>query len=78
MFIKNGGSPGSGKMNIIPIYKNGSKEEPLNYTPVSLTSIVCKVCERVIKKQWIEYLERGNNIREAILAWEGTIMLQIR
>ena len=28
------------------------------YRPVSLTSIVCKIREMVIKKQWTEYLER--------------------
>ena len=29
-----------------------------DYRTVSLTSIVCKICEKVIKKQWTEYLER--------------------
>ena len=43
----------------IQMYKNGNKEEPLNYRLVSLISIVCKMCEKVIKKQWINYLERG-------------------
>ena len=43
---------------ILSIYKNGNKEEPLNCRPVSLTSIVCKICENVIKKQWTDYLER--------------------
>ena len=42
----------------MPIYKNGNKEEPLNYRPVSLTGIVCEICEEVIKKQWPENLER--------------------
>ena len=41
----------------MPVYKNGNKEESLNYRPVSLSSIVCKICE-VIKKQWTDYLER--------------------
>ena len=41
----------------MPIFKNRNKE-PLNYRSVSLTSIVCKICEKVIKKQWTEYLER--------------------
>ena len=40
------------------IYKNGNKDEPLNYRPVSLTSMVCKMCEKLIKKQSMEYLER--------------------
>ncbi len=41
------------RADIIPIHNSVNKEEPLNYRPVSLTSIVCKLCERVIKKQWI-------------------------
>ena len=34
---------------IVTIYKGGNKMEPLNYRPVSLTSIVSKLCEIVIK-----------------------------
>ena len=51
-----GTSLGTGKVpkewkraEVIPIYKNGSKMEPLNYRPVSLTSILCKICEETIK-----------------------------
>ena len=50
------------RANIVPIYKSGNKEDPMNYRPVSLTSIVCKLCETVIKNQWTEYLERNNVI----------------
>ena len=52
------------RADIVPIYKNGSKMEPLNYRPVSLTSILCKVCEEVIKAKWSEYLERENILSE--------------
>ena len=31
---------------VVPIYKGGKKTEPLNYRPVSLTSVVGKICER--------------------------------
>ena len=47
----------------MPIYKNGNKEESFNYRPVSLTSIVCKICEKVIKKQWTNYLEREAELK---------------
>ncbi len=43
--------------DIVPIYKCAKKEEPLNYRPVSMTSIVCKICEKVKKKQWPKFLE---------------------
>ena len=51
------------RADIMPIYKNRNKK-PLNYRPVSLTSIVCKICKKVIKKQWTEYLEREEIITD--------------
>ena len=45
------------RANIVPIYKGGKKTEPLNYRPVSLTSVVGKLCEIIIKEQWVKYLE---------------------
>ena len=50
------------RADIMPIYKNGNKNEPFNYRPVSLISMVCKICEKVIKKQWTKYLEREEMI----------------
>ena len=32
--------------NIVPIYKGEDKEEPINYRPVSLTSVVAKICDK--------------------------------
>ncbi len=46
------------RADVIPIYMSGSKEQPLNYRLVPLTSIVCTLCERIIKKQWTEFLEK--------------------
>src|SRR5262249_2977322 len=37
------------KANVSPIYKKGSRHDPCNYRPISLTSCVCKVLERIIK-----------------------------
>ncbi|KAL5269743.1 hypothetical protein ACHWQZ_G003270 [Mnemiopsis leidyi] len=44
---------------ITPIYKKESKADPANYRPVSLTSHVIKVFERVIRNHLTNYLE-GN------------------
>ena len=43
---------------IIPIFKKGSKADPANYRPVSLTSHIIKIFERVIRSKLILYIER--------------------
>ena len=45
------------RANIVPIYKSGDREDPLNYRPVSLTSIISKLCEKIIRRRWVKYLE---------------------
>ena len=48
---------------VIPIFKNkGSRSEPSNYRPVSLTSISCKIMERVLKKHINKHLSANNLI----------------
>lgn len=43
---------------VVPIFKSGSKYDPLNYRPVSITSAPCKVAERIIANHIMEYLDR--------------------
>jgi len=40
--------------NITAIYKKGNKKEQINYRPVSLTSVVCKIMEAVIRDVTVE------------------------
>jgi hypothetical protein len=42
---------------IFPLHKGGNRTSPANYRPVSLTSHVIKIFERVIKKQIVRHLE---------------------
>ena len=43
--------------SVIALYKSGKKTQPLNYRPVSLTCIICKVYEQIIRKQIVGFLE---------------------
>merc|ERR1712215_325534 len=49
---------------VTPIHKGGSRQKPEQYRPVSLTSHVMKVFERVIKKKIIEHLEKREKIND--------------
>ncbi len=48
--------------NVVPLFKKGNKLDPTNYRPVSLTSIVCKIMERIIRDQMMVYLVENNLI----------------
>ena len=48
------------KAIVTPIFKSGEKEEPCNYRSVSLTSVPCKVLERILRKRICEHLMRHN------------------
>ena len=44
---------------VTPIFKKGDKSEPGNYRPVSLTSVLCKVMEGIIRDNVINHLKRN-------------------
>ena len=47
---------------ITPVFKGGSKLVSTNYRPVSLTSHLMKIFERVLQKKIMKYLEENNYI----------------
>ena len=44
--------------NIVPIHKRNDKHNPSNYRPISLTSVVIKVFERILHRHLVSALER--------------------
>ena len=44
--------------NIISLFKKGSRNKSENYRPVSLTSVICKLLERLIKYHMVDFLVR--------------------
>jgi hypothetical protein len=39
--------------NLVPVHKKGSKDDVENYHPISLTSLVMKTFERIIKDEFL-------------------------
>ena len=48
--------------NITPLFKKRSRNKPENYRPVSLTSVVCKLLETLIRDHMVEFLVKHNLI----------------
>ncbi len=49
--------------NVTAIYKGkGSRHDPKSYRPISLTSVVCKIMEKIIRKAMFKHLDLNNLI----------------
>ena len=58
--LQSGSMPDDWKLaNVTPIFKKGSKTLPCNYRPISLTSVVCKMLETLIRDKLVSHLEEN-------------------
>ena len=46
--------------NVVPIFKKGNRYKPENYRPVSLTSVVCKLLESLLRNHMVEFMNKHN------------------
>ena len=51
------------KANITSLFQNGSRNKPENYRPVSLTSVICKLLETLIRDHTVEFLVKYKLIK---------------
>ena len=51
------------KAHVCPVYKKGTKGDPGNYRPVSLTCVLCKVMESLIRDVIVEHLSKHSLVR---------------
>jgi len=50
--------------NVVPLFKKGRKDNPGNYRPVSLTSVVGKLLEKIVRDRIYSHLEINGHISE--------------
>ena len=61
--LTHGFIPSSLKRAVItPVFKSGTKTSPSNYMPISLTSTIIKVFERIIRKQVVAFMNRQGHL----------------
>jgi len=51
--------------NVVPLFKKRNRDHPENYRPVSLTSVVRKLLERILKDRIHDYLEKHRLIGDS-------------
>ena len=50
--------------NITPLYKKGSRLDPANYRPISITSTLCKLMEKQIRDFMLAHLMKHKLLDE--------------
>ena len=46
--------------HVTPVYKKGEKCSPRNYRPISLTSVICKTLEKLIRNAIVDHMEKNS------------------
>ena len=66
LFLREGTVPHEWKhANVVPILKKGNRCKAENYRPVSLTSVVCKLIESLMRDHnMVHFLERNNLLKD--------------
>ena len=63
--------PSYKKAAIVPVFKSGDRTVPSNYRPISLTSVIIKVFERVICKQIVTFLISNGHLNPTQHGFRG-------
>ena len=53
------------KALVVPIFKKGSKSDANNYRPISLTSVLCKLCEHILHSTILTHLANRKILSDA-------------
>ena len=52
-------------VDVVPIFKKGNRDSPRNYRPVSLTSVVGKLMEKILRDRIYEHLEKFSMLKSS-------------
>ena len=64
--------------NIIPLFKKGSRNKSENYRPVSLTSVICKLLERLIKDHMVDFLVKHKLLNSSQHGFLNSLLIKLK
>ena len=68
------------KALIIPIYKKGVSSDPSNYRPISLTSVLCRIFEQIIRTYLISHIQDNHiisSVQHGFMPLRSTLSQQL-
>ena len=63
--LDQGNTPSTWRKALVPIFKKGSKSDASNYRPISLTFVLCKLCEHILHSTIITHLANHKILSDA-------------
>ena len=63
--LDQGNTPSKWCKTLVPIFKKGSKSDASNYRPISLTSVLCKLCEHILLSTILTHLANHKILSDA-------------
>ena len=63
--LNQGNTPSTWRKALVPIVKKGSKSDASHYQPISLTSVLCKLCEHILHSTIITHLANHKILSDA-------------
>ena len=52
------------RANVVPVFKKGEKSNLINYRPVSLTPIICKLLEKILCRQILDHCQNNGLVAD--------------
>ena len=53
------------KASVLPLFKKGNRSSAFNYRPISVTSILCKLCEHIVHTSIFDHLTEYKLLTDA-------------
>ena len=63
--LNQGNTPSTWRKALVPILRKGSKSDASNYRPISLTTVLCKLCEHILHSTILTHLASHKILSDA-------------